>query len=68
MSVEPGTTDLDGRRGVGVAFDAGDGVKAYYVLDPEDYHYMGVKVVNDGEVVGMSVLGSGIVDRAGDVP
>ncbi|MEV4171757.1 CU044_5270 family protein [Nonomuraea sp. NPDC049709] len=68
VSIEQGTTDLDGRQGVGVVFDAGDGVKAYYVLDPEDYHYMGMKVVNDGEAVGMSVLGSGIVDRAGDVP
>jgi hypothetical protein len=30
---------------------------------------MGVKVVDaDGGAVGLSVLGSGIVDKAGDVP
>jgi hypothetical protein len=69
VSIEDGATDADGRPGISVVFDAGDGVKAYYILDPDDYHHMGVKVVDaDGGAVGLSVLGSGIVDKAGDVP
>ncbi|WP_146103658.1 CU044_5270 family protein [Nonomuraea solani] len=69
VSVEEGVTDADGRQGIGVVFDAGDGVKGYYILDPDDYHYMGVKVVRaDGESAGMSVLGSGIVDEPGQTP
>ncbi|MEU4834914.1 CU044_5270 family protein [Streptosporangium sp. NPDC023615] len=69
VSIERDVTDMDGRRGVGVVFDAGEGVKAYYVLDPDDYRYMGVKVMQgEGEATGMSVLASGIVDRPGDVP
>ncbi|GAA2214727.1 hypothetical protein GCM10009850_101920 [Nonomuraea monospora] len=69
VSIEEGATDADGRPGIGVVFDAGDGVKAYYILDPEDYHYMGVKIVgSDNGTMGMSVLGAGIVDQAGDIP
>lgn len=68
VSIERDATDADGRKGIGVVFDA-DGVKAYYVLDAKDYHYMGTKVVGrDGETVGMSVLGAGIVDNPGDTP
>ncbi|MEV0595677.1 CU044_5270 family protein [Nonomuraea cavernae] len=68
VSVEEGATDMDGRPGIGVVFDAGEHGKLCYVLDPGDYRYMGVKAVQDGQSVGMSVLGSGIVDRAGDTP
>ncbi|WP_043627084.1 CU044_5270 family protein [Nonomuraea candida] len=68
VTIEPDATDADGRRGVGVVFDAGDGVKASYVLDSADYRYMGMTVVRDGETVGMSVLGAGIVDEPGELP
>ncbi|WP_246075500.1 CU044_5270 family protein [Nonomuraea terrae] len=68
VSIEENATDADGRRGIGVRFDAGDGVHASYILDPVDYRYMGVKVVSDGETMGLSVLGSGIVDKPGDLP
>ncbi|TDC99711.1 hypothetical protein E1292_30845 [Nonomuraea deserti] len=68
VSVEEYVTDMDGRAGVGVVFDAGPHGKAVYILDSGDYRYMGVKVVDDGEAVGMSVLGAGIVDNAGDLP
>lgn len=68
VSVEEDATDMDGRHGVGVVFDAGEHGKLYYVLNPGDYRYMGVKAVHDGQSMGMSVLGSGIVDRAGDTP
>ncbi|MFB4266201.1 hypothetical protein [Nonomuraea sp. GTA35] len=37
--------------------------------DPDDHHYVGVKVVDaDGGAVGLSVLRSGIEDKPGDVP
>ncbi|WP_433367365.1 CU044_5270 family protein [Streptosporangium sp. CA-115845] len=68
VSVEEDATDMDGRHGVGVVFDAGEHGKLYYVLNSGDYRYMGVKVVRDGQSTGTSVLGSGIVDRAGDTP
>ncbi|MFI6920722.1 CU044_5270 family protein [Nonomuraea spiralis] len=68
VSVEENATDMDGRPGVGVVFDAGESGKLYYVLNPGDYRYMGVKTVHDGQSMGMSVLGSGIVDRPGDAP
>ncbi|MEV0382130.1 CU044_5270 family protein [Nonomuraea sp. NPDC050643] len=69
VSVEENVADMDGRQGIGVVFDAGDGVKGYYILDPGDYHYMGTKVVReDGSARGMSVLGSGVVDEPGQVP
>jgi len=68
VSVEEGATDMDGRPGIGVVFDAGEHGKLSYVLDPRDYRYLGVKAVRDGQSVGMSVLGSAIVDRAGDTP
>ncbi|MEU6712843.1 CU044_5270 family protein [Nonomuraea sp. NPDC046802] len=69
VTVEENTTDGDGRTGIGVVLDAGTFGKAYYVLDAKDYRYLGVKIVEpDGATVSMSVLGSGIVDRAGDVP
>jgi hypothetical protein len=68
VSVEEDTTDMEGRHGIGVGFDAGEHGRLSYVLDPGDYHYMGVKAERDGRSFGMSVLGSGIVDRAGDIP
>ncbi|MFI6183719.1 CU044_5270 family protein [Nonomuraea sp. NPDC051191] len=68
VSVEENATDMDGRPGVGVVFDAGQFGKLSYVLSPGDYRYLGVKAVSDGQSVGMSVLGSGIVDRPGDTP
>ncbi|MEV0619453.1 CU044_5270 family protein [Nonomuraea sp. NPDC050404] len=68
VSIEQNATDMDGRRGIGVVFDAGDGVKGYYILDSTDYRYMGTKVVRGGEAVGTSVLGAGIVDEPGELP
>ncbi|TDE42403.1 hypothetical protein E1295_27960 [Nonomuraea mesophila] len=68
VSVEEKATDMDGRTGVGVVFDAGAHGKSVYILDSGDYSYMGVKSVDGGVAIGMSVLGAGIVDNAGDVP
>ncbi|MEV1172923.1 CU044_5270 family protein [Nonomuraea sp. NPDC049784] len=68
VTVEENVTDGDGRTGIGVMLDAGDSGKAYYILDPGDYHYLGMKIVDDGQTVSMSVLGSGIVDEPGQVP
>ncbi|TDB99692.1 hypothetical protein E1267_36795 [Nonomuraea longispora] len=68
VSVEENATDMDGRAGVGVVFDAGAHGKSVYILDSGDYRYMGVKSVDDGAAIGMSVLGAGIVDNAGDLP
>ncbi|MFI6298728.1 CU044_5270 family protein [Nonomuraea sp. NPDC050790] len=69
VSIEQNTKDADGRPGIGVAFDAGEGTKAYYILDRRDYRFMGMKVVSaDGTVVGMSVLAAGIVNHPGDLP
>ncbi|MEV0234519.1 hypothetical protein [Nonomuraea sp. NPDC050786] len=68
VTVEENVTDGDGRAGIGVVLDTGESGKAFYILDPRDYHYLGTKIVNGGQTVSMSVLGSGIVDRPGEVP
>ncbi|MFF3671077.1 CU044_5270 family protein [Microtetraspora malaysiensis] len=68
VTIEENATDGDGRTGVGVVLDLGTAGKGYYILDPGDYHYIGVKVVNDAGTFAMSVLASGIVDKPGQVP
>ncbi|MFI7638719.1 CU044_5270 family protein [Nonomuraea sp. NPDC049400] len=68
VAVEENVTDGDGRSGIGVVLDTGESGKAYYILDPGDYHYLGMKIVNSDQTVSMSVLGSGIVDEPGQVP
>ncbi|MFC4115331.1 CU044_5270 family protein [Nonomuraea zeae] len=68
VTIEENATDGDGRTGIGVVLDTGTTGKAYYILDAQDYRYMGTKVVNEDGTGAMSVLGSGIVDRPGDVP
>ncbi|MGI5493350.1 CU044_5270 family protein [Microtetraspora malaysiensis] len=68
VTIEENATDGDGRTGVGVVLDLGTAGKGYYILDPGDYHYLGVKAVNDGQTFAMSVLASGIVDKPGQVP
>jgi hypothetical protein len=69
VTIEENATDGDGRTGIGVVLDAGATGKAYYILDAQDYHYMGTKVIRaDGTSIAMSVLGAGIVDQPGDVP
>ncbi|GAA2888907.1 hypothetical protein GCM10010517_52970 [Streptosporangium fragile] len=68
VKIEENATDMDGRRGVGVVLDLGEAGKQYYILAPGDYRYLGTKIVDGGETSGMSVLASGIVDEAGQVP
>lgn len=68
VTVQENVSDGDGRKGIGVVLDLGEAGKGTYILDPEDYHYMGMKVEQDGETVSMSVLGSGIVDQPGQTP
>ncbi|WP_433243312.1 CU044_5270 family protein [Streptosporangium sp. CA-135522] len=68
VTIEENATDGDGRKGIGVVLDLGAAGKGYYILDPGDYHYLGVKVVNDGQTSAMSVLDSGIVDKPGQTP
>ncbi|WP_067169215.1 CU044_5270 family protein [Microtetraspora niveoalba] len=68
VTIEENATDGDGRKGVGVVLDLGAAGKGYYILDPGDYHYLGVKVVNDDQTFAMSVLASGVVDKPGQVP
>jgi hypothetical protein len=67
VTIEENTTDGDGRKGIGVVLTAGT-AKGYYILDSADYRYLGVKVVDGGETVAMSVLDSGIVDAPGETP
>ncbi|MFG1680534.1 CU044_5270 family protein [Nonomuraea sp. NPDC049269] len=68
VTVQENVSDGDGRQGIGVVLDLGAAGKGTYILDPEDYHYMGIKVEQDGETASMSVLGSGIVDQPGQTP
>ncbi|GAA4223782.1 hypothetical protein FHR32_003122 [Streptosporangium album] len=68
VTIEENATDGDGRKGIGVVLDVGEAGKGYYILDPGDYHYLGTKVVRDGETSAMSVLDSGIVDGPGQTP
>ncbi|MER6943190.1 CU044_5270 family protein [Nonomuraea sp. NPDC000554] len=68
VTVEENATDGDGRKGLGVVLDLGTAGKGSYILDPGDYHYLGVKVESDGETRAMSVLASGIVDEPGQMP
>lgn len=68
VTIEQNATDGDGRTGVGVVLNVASVGKAYYILSPDDYRYLGVKTVKDGETFAMSVLASGIVDRPGDTP
>ncbi|MEV1239277.1 CU044_5270 family protein [Nonomuraea sp. NPDC050022] len=68
VTVQENISDGDGRKGIGVVLDLGEAGKGTYILDPEDYHYMGIKVEQAGETSSMSVLGSGIVDQPGQTP
>ncbi|MFI6319949.1 CU044_5270 family protein [Nonomuraea sp. NPDC050556] len=68
VTVTENDTDATGRKGVGVTLDLGQAGKGTYILDPADYHYMGVKSLVDGRTVGMTVLASGVVDKPGQLP
>jgi hypothetical protein len=68
VRIEENATDGDGRTGIGVVLDLGEAGKGSYILDPGDYHYMGVKVERGEDTMAMSVLSSGIVDEPGQTP
>ncbi len=42
--------------------------KGSYILDPEDYHYLGLTVEREGVTAAMSVLSTGVVDEPGRLP
>ncbi|MGW2146225.1 CU044_5270 family protein [Nonomuraea bangladeshensis] len=68
VRIEQNATDGDGRTGIGVVLDLGEAGKGSYILDPEDYHYLGVVVGQGEDAAAMSVLSSGIVDEPGQLP
>ena len=68
VTIEQNATTGEGRKGIGIVLDLGEAGKGYTILDPDDYHYLGVKVVDDGKIFAMSVLDSGIVDKPGEIP
>ncbi|WP_285778730.1 CU044_5270 family protein [Microtetraspora sp. NBRC 13810] len=69
IQLDENATTTEGRKGIGVVFDAGPGGKHYTILDPVDYRYLGVKdLTRSGRVVGGSVLASGLVDKPGETP
>ena len=69
IQIEQNATTREGRKGIGVLLDAGPGGKNYTILDPVDFHYLGMKVLTpEGRTVGNSVLASGIVDKPGETP
>ncbi|WP_329085499.1 MULTISPECIES: CU044_5270 family protein [unclassified Streptosporangium] len=68
VTIEEKTLDGDGREGIGVVLTVTPDLKGYYILDPEDYRYLGTKVVDGDRTSAMSVLDTGIVDEAGQTP
>ncbi|MFK4037120.1 CU044_5270 family protein [Nonomuraea wenchangensis] len=68
VRIEQNATDGDGRSGIGVVLDLGAAGKGSYILDPEDYHYLGLTVERDGVTAAMSVLSTGVVDEPGRLP
>ncbi|MFF0776482.1 CU044_5270 family protein [Nonomuraea wenchangensis] len=68
VRIEQNATDGDGRTGIGVVLDLGEAGKGSYILDPEDYHYLGLTVVRGEDTSAMSVLSAGIVDEPGQLP
>ncbi|MER7616456.1 CU044_5270 family protein [Nonomuraea wenchangensis] len=68
VRIERNATDGDGRTGIGVVLDLGAAGKGSYILDPEDYHYLGLTVERDGVTAAMSVLSTGVVDEPGRLP
>lgn len=64
VTVTENDTDSAGRKGVGVVLDLGQAGKGTYILDPADYHYMGVKTPE----MGITLLTSGVVNEPGQLP
>ncbi|WP_250562159.1 CU044_5270 family protein [Sphaerisporangium fuscum] len=68
IQIDENATTMEGRKGIGVVFDAGAAGRIYTILDPGDYHYLGMKTVTADRTFGFSVLASGIVDKPGETP
>ena len=74
VRITPDARDATGRHGVGLYYDAGDGLRDQYVVDPATARYLGSDqyVLDHGRVrrhvATEALLASGVAERAGQRP